>query len=86
MRQRGPLALRRSLDSTRILRRKITIRDYSADDDREVRGEWFAHLADWCRTGDIRLPHIVIDGLERATVALSDTARGRYLGMVVVKP
>jgi NADPH-dependent curcumin reductase CurA len=75
-----------ALDSTQILLRKITIRGYSADDNPEVREEWFARLADWCRTGDIRLPHVVIDGLERATVALSDTARGRYLGMVVVKP
>ena len=74
------------LDSTQILLRKITIRGYSADDDPEAREEWFAHLADWHRAGDIRLPHVVIDGLEHATAALSDTARGRYLGMVVVTP
>jgi 2-alkenal reductase len=74
------------LDSTQILLRKIVIRGYSADDNPDARDEWFARLPDRCRAGDIRIPHVVIDGLERATAALSDTARGRYLGMVVVRP
>lgn len=42
-------------------------------------------LADWLRTGDIHLPHVVIDGLDDATAALRDTQQGRYLGMVVVR-
>lgn len=74
-----------TLDSTQIVLRKITIRGYSADDHPQARGEWFSRLADWLRTGDIRLPHVMIDGLERATLALSETAQGRYLGMVVVR-
>ncbi|ERF82980.1 MAG: NADP-dependent oxidoreductase [Bradyrhizobium sp. PARBB1] len=73
------------LDSTQILLRKITIRGYSADDNPEARDEWFRRLADWCRSGDIALPHVVIDGLEQATLALADTARGRYFGMVVIR-
>lgn len=73
-----------ALDSTQILLRKITIRGYSADDNPEARDEWFDRLSDWCRAGDIALPHIVIDGLEQATLALADTAQGRYFGMVVI--
>lgn len=74
-----------ALDSTQILLRKITISGYSADDNPEARDEWFIRLADWCRAGDIALPHIVIDGLEQATLALADTAQGRYFGMVVIR-
>jgi 2-alkenal reductase len=74
-----------ALDSTQILLRKITIRGYSADDNPEARDEWFDRLPDWCRAGDIALPHIVIDGLAQATLALADTAQGRYFGMVVIR-
>jgi NADPH-dependent curcumin reductase CurA len=74
-----------ALDSTQILLRKISIRGYSADDDPGARDEWFARLADWYRNGAIKLPHVVIEGLECATAALSDTAQGHYLGMVVVR-
>ena len=74
-----------ALDSTQILLRKIAISGYSADDNPEARDEWFIRLADWCRAGDIALPHIVIDGLEQATLALADTAQGRYFGMVVIR-
>ncbi|MGY3485879.1 NADPH-dependent curcumin reductase CurA [Bradyrhizobium sp. USDA 4011] len=74
------------LDSTQILLRKITIRGFSADDHPPAREEWFARFADWSRAGVIRLPHVMIDGLERATCALSDTINGRYLGIVVVRP
>ncbi|MBR0898328.1 NADP-dependent oxidoreductase [Bradyrhizobium tropiciagri] len=72
------------LDSTQILLRKITIRGFSADDSPEARAEWFGRLADWCRSGDIALPHVVIDGLEQAALALSDAAHGRHFGMVVI--
>lgn len=73
------------LDSTQILLKKIAIRGFSADDHPQAREEWFTRLAAWSRSGDIRLPHVMIDGLEHATRALSDTINGRYLGMVVVK-
>jgi NADPH-dependent curcumin reductase CurA len=73
-----------TLDSTQILLKKITLRGYSADDHPEARGEWFAHLPSWLATDRIRLPHVVIQGLEHATEALRDTAQGHYLGMVVI--
>ncbi len=68
------------LDSTQILLRKITIRGYSADDDNpEARDEWFGRLADWCRSATSPLPHVVIDGLEQATLALADYRSGPLL-------
>jgi NADPH-dependent curcumin reductase CurA len=74
-----------ALDSTQILLRKITIKGYSADDNPEAHEEWFGRLANWLRSDEIRVPHVVIDGLERATLALRDITQGRYVGMVVVK-
>lgn len=73
------------LDSTQILLKKITIRGYSADDDPQTRDEWFARFAKWFAAGEIRFPHVVINGLERAAAALCDTAKGRYLGTVIVR-
>lgn len=74
-----------TLDSFQILLKKLSLRGYSADDHPEAREEWFARLPAWLRSRDILLPHVMIDGLEQATVALRDTAQGRHLGMVIAR-
>ncbi len=74
------------LDTVQILLRHITIRGYSADENPEAKQEWFERLPQWLESGDIVLPRTVIDGLDKATDALCDTARGRHHGMVLVKP
>jgi 2-alkenal reductase len=73
------------LDSMQILLKKITLRGYSADDNPEAQDAWLRRFTDWLRAGDIRFPHVMIDGLDRATTALRDTAAGRYLGAVIVR-
>ncbi|UTH76299.1 NADP-dependent oxidoreductase [Chromobacterium sp. IIBBL 290-4] len=73
------------LDGLQFLLKRITMRGYSADDNPEAREEWLQRLPEWLSAGDITFPFTMIDGLERATEALRDTAKGRYLGMVIVK-
>jgi NADPH-dependent curcumin reductase CurA len=75
-----------TLDSMQVLLKKINIAGYSADDHPDAREEWFARLPQWLRTGSLRLPYVMIDGLERATQALCDVTQGRHLGMVIVAP
>ena len=72
------------LDSAQILLRKISIKGYNADDDPEAEDERVTNFAEWLAKGEIRFPHVVIDGLEHAAEALRDTAAGRYLGSVIV--
>ncbi|WP_323121362.1 MDR family NADP-dependent oxidoreductase [Burkholderia alba] len=72
------------LDSFQLLLKKITIRGYSADDDPDALAEWLVCLGGWLRTGDIRFPHVVIDGLDAALGAIQGVAEGRYFGTVLV--
>lgn len=74
------------VDSAQILLKKLSLRGYSADDDPDARDEWLQRFGSWLQDGSIRFPHVVIDGLDHATTALHDVARGRYLGAVIVKP
>lgn len=73
------------LDAVQILLKRITMRGYSADDNPEAKREWSERFPEWLRSGEIKFPHTVIDGLEQATIALSDTVHGRHLGTVFVK-
>ncbi|MHA3790839.1 MDR family NADP-dependent oxidoreductase [Sphingomonas sp. YL-JM2C] len=73
------------LDSTHILMKRLLIRGYSADDDPDARQEWERHLGDRLRSGQIRFPHVVVEGLAEAPRALERTIRGGYLGTVIVK-
>ncbi len=73
------------LDSFDLLLKRITIRGYSADDGPAVRGEWTRRFAGWLRSGEIRFPHVTIDGLEAAPAALRDVIEGRHFGVVIAK-
>jgi NADPH-dependent curcumin reductase CurA len=74
------------LDSIQLLRKKITLRGYSADDDPHVHAEWINRFAEWLGAGSIRFPHEIIVGLECAPQALERVIKGEYFGTVVVKP
>ncbi|MFM0642301.1 NADP-dependent oxidoreductase [Paraburkholderia metrosideri] len=73
------------LDSIQLLRKKITLRGYSADDDPHMHAEWINRFAEWLRAGSIRFPHEIIVGLECAPQALERVIKGEYFGTVVVK-
>lgn len=73
------------IDTVQFLLKRITMRGYSADDNPEAKDEWFQRFAQWLHAGAIAFPHTVIGGLDDAPSALCDTARGRYLGTVLVK-
>jgi 2-alkenal reductase len=73
------------LDSVQLLIKRITIRGYSADGDEDVRAEWTQRFASWLQSGAIRFPHQIIDGLDRAPLALQQAIRGDYFGTVIVK-
>jgi 2-alkenal reductase len=76
-----------TLDSLRLLLKKVVLRGFSADDvDGLVRDEWQRRSRDWLRTGELSFPHVRIAGLDRAPEALRDLIRGRYLGTVLIEP
>lgn len=66
--------------------KRITLRGYSADDDPDAYAEWIQQFARWLEAGSIRFPHEIIDGLDRAPLALERVIRGDYFGTVLVKP
>lgn len=73
------------VDSVHVLMKRLLIRGYSADDDPDARHEWERHLGGWLRSGKIRFPHVVVEGLAEAPRALEQTIKGGYLGTVIVK-
>jgi NADPH-dependent curcumin reductase CurA len=73
------------LDSFQLLLKEITIRGYSADRDMALRAQWTRKFATWLRSGEIRFPHAVVQGIENAPRALEDAVAGRYFGTVLVK-
>ncbi|MFI9275755.1 MDR family NADP-dependent oxidoreductase [Kitasatospora sp. NPDC052896] len=73
------------LDSFQLLRKKITLRGYSADDNPEARAEWDQRFGDWLRTGDITFPHVRVPGIDHAPNALREVIEGHHLGTVVVE-
>ncbi|MBV8924277.1 MAG: NADP-dependent oxidoreductase [Bradyrhizobium sp.] len=74
-----------TLDSAHILMKRLLIRGYSADDNPEAQQEWEQHLGEWLRSGQLRFPHVIVDGLAEAPQALEQTIRGGHLGTVIVK-
>jgi NADPH-dependent curcumin reductase CurA len=74
------------LDSFQLLLKEITIRGYSADRDAALRPEWTRKFAAWLRSGEISIPHAIVEGIEHAPQALEDTIAGRFFGTVLVKP
>ncbi|WP_329579696.1 NADP-dependent oxidoreductase [Kitasatospora sp. NBC_01250] len=74
------------LDSFQLILKRITLRGFSADDvATTARAEWTARLAGWLRSGEIAVPHVRIDGIERAPQAACEVVRGGHLGLVVVE-
>jgi 2-alkenal reductase len=74
------------LDSDRILRQRVTIRGYSADDDPDADAEWLSQSVEWSRNGDLRHPVGLVRGIDNAPGAIVDAIAGRYLGVVMVAP
>lgn len=74
------------LDSFELLTKRISMCGYSAcGNDADVRSEWDQRFAGWLKSGAIRFPHVLIDGLEAAPGALQDVIAGRYFGTVIVE-
>ena len=73
------------IDSFPLLLKELSIRGYSADSHAEARTEWTLCFDVWRRSGAIKFPHEIIEGLERAPAALGAVSRGEYFGTALVK-
>lgn len=73
------------LDTFQLILRQITLRGLIGAADPQARAEWLARFGGWLRSGELRFPHVRVQGIENAAQALYDTIGGRYLGAVVVE-
>ena len=73
------------IDTFHLVVKGISLRGYAGADHPEVEGEWTKRFGGWLRSGEIRFPHTLIEGLDRAPHALPELIAGRYLGAAIVK-
>ena len=88
----GQLAHRRpggvapvEIDTFRLVVKGISLRGFAGADHQDVEAEWTERFGGWLRSGEIRFPHTVIRGFDRAPHALPDLLGGRYFGTVIVE-
>ena len=73
------------IDTFHLVVKGISLRGYAGADHPEVEGEWIERFGGWLRTGDVRFPYTLIEGLDRSPHALPDLIAGRYFGAAIVK-
>ena len=71
------------IDSYEVILKQVTMTGYSAGGDSELAAEWAGRFAGWLRSGAVQFPHVRVEGIEQAPLALHDMLAGRYLGTVV---
>jgi NADPH-dependent curcumin reductase CurA len=88
----GQLAPRRGrslapveIDAFHLVVKGISVRGYAGADHPDVEPEWIKRFGGWLRSGEIRFPHTLIEGLDRAPHALPDLIGGRCFGAAIVK-
>ncbi|MEU3527624.1 NADP-dependent oxidoreductase [Streptomyces sp. NPDC038707] len=73
------------IDTFRLIVKGVSVRGYLGTEHPGVREEWTARLADWLRSGRIRLPLTRITGIDSAPRALRELIEGQRVGTVVVE-
>jgi NADPH-dependent curcumin reductase CurA len=73
------------IDTFRLVVKGISLRGYAGADHRDVEPEWIERFGGWLRSGAVRFPHTLIEGLDRAPHALPDLIAGRCFGAAIVK-
>ncbi|MET8832197.1 NADP-dependent oxidoreductase [Streptomyces sp. NPDC004610] len=73
------------IDAFQLIVKGMTVRGYTGVDHPEVEAEWAGRLAEWLRSGRIRVPLTRIPGIDQAPRALREMIDGRHFGTVVVE-
>ena len=73
------------IDTFHLVLKGISLRGYAGSDHPDVEPEWIKRFGGWLRSGEIRFPHALIEGLDRAPHALPDLIGGRYFGAAIVE-
>jgi NADPH-dependent curcumin reductase CurA len=88
----GQLAARRTggvapveLDTFHLVVKGISLFGYAGADHPDVEAEWIKRFGGWLRSGEVRFPHTLIEGLDHAPQALPDLIGGRCFGGAIVK-
>ena len=73
------------IDTFHLVVKGISLRGYAGADHPDVEGEWIKRFSGWLRSGEVRFPHTLIEGLDRSPHALPDLIGGRCFGAAIVK-
>ncbi|MER5888921.1 NADP-dependent oxidoreductase [Streptomyces sp. NPDC001941] len=73
------------VDAFRLIVKGVSVRGYLGVDHPGVEAEWTGRLAEWLRSGAIRLPVVRYTGIDRAPHALQELIEGQHIGMLVVE-
>lgn len=72
------------IDSYRLIVKGVSLLGYSGGDHPDVGPEWTARFGGWLRSGEIRFPYTLVEGLDRAPYALPELIGGRHFGAAIV--
>jgi NADPH-dependent curcumin reductase CurA len=73
------------IDAFHLVVKGISLRGYAGADHPDVEPEWLKRFGGWLRSGELRFPHTLIEGLDRSPHALRDLIGGRCFGAAIVK-
>jgi NADPH-dependent curcumin reductase CurA len=65
--------------------KRLTLRGFIVTDHGDRRPAFLAEMADWIRTGKVRIDETIVDGLENAPDAFLGMLRGENTGKMVVR-
>jgi NADPH-dependent curcumin reductase CurA len=65
--------------------KRLTLRGFIVSDHFDRRGAFLTEMAEWIRTGQVRIDETIVDGLENAPEAFLGMLRGENLGKMVVR-
>jgi NADPH-dependent curcumin reductase CurA len=68
-----------------VIAKRLRLAGFTGGDHPERAPQYLADFGRWLRSGEIRYPETVLDGLAAAPRAFCDVLRGRYAGRVVIR-
>jgi NADPH-dependent curcumin reductase CurA len=83
--QTGPVAGPVPATVLAAIGKRLSLRGFTAWDHADRQPEFLKLFGEWLRSGEVRFPYTVVEGLAAAPQALSDLLAGRYSGTVLVR-
>jgi NADPH-dependent curcumin reductase CurA len=68
-----------------VIVKRLRLIGFTGGDHPERSAHYLADFGRWLRSGEIRYPQTILDGLAAAPQAFCDVLRGRYVGRVVIR-